>query len=383
MLKRWFDKNLGGDPIIWFVVLSLGLISILIVYSAIGALAFKKMGGNTEYYLIKHTGYMFLGFVAMWLAHKIDYRYYSKISQVALWISLPLLIISWKFGTSVNDASRWLAIPGLGITFQPSDLAKFALIANLASMLAKKQKEIDNIKETLVPMLLWCGAICGAIALSNISTAAMMFATCMLLMFIGRVPVKYLLMLCVVSLLFFSVALAVGQRLGTAVNRIKSFAETMSDPDKMPYQAQQSHIAIAGGNIMGRGFGNCVACDSLPHPYSDFIYASIIEETGMVGGIIVLLLFLLLLYRGMITVQNSERAFGGLLSAGLSFMIVIQALINMGVAVGLGPITGQPLPLLSMGGTSLLFTGISIGIIISVSKGEGEEFGSNGEIVKS
>ncbi|MFQ3577239.1 MAG: FtsW/RodA/SpoVE family cell cycle protein, partial [Cytophagales bacterium] len=162
MIKAWINKNLQGDPVIWSVVFFLGLISILVVYSATGTLAYKKTGGNTEHYLFKHASYMAMGFVAMWFAHKIDYRYYSKISLLALWISLPLLLLSWKFGSSINEASRWLHIPGLGITFQPSDLAKFALVSNLASMLAKRQSNIDSIKDTLVPMLLWCGAICGA-----------------------------------------------------------------------------------------------------------------------------------------------------------------------------------------------------------------------------
>lgn len=379
MTRTWINKNLQGDPVIWFVVFCLGLTSILVVYSATGTLAYKKTGGNTEHYLFKHASYMMMGFVAMWFAHKIDYRYYSKISLLALWVSLPLLLISWKFGSSINDASRWLHIPGLGITFQPSDLAKFALVSNLASMLAKRQSNIDSIKDTLVPMLLWCGAICGAIALSNISTAILMFATCLLLMFIGRVPLKYLAMLVVVGLLFFTLALAIGQRMGTAVSRIKKFA----DRSEIPFQAQQSYIAIASGGVVGKGPGNSTQRNFLPHPYSDFIYAIIIEEYGAFGGMFVLGLFLLLLYRGMITVQNSERAFGGLLSAGLSFLVVIQALINMGVAVGLGPITGLPLPLLSMGGTSLLFSGISIGIILSVSKGEGAEFTEEGKLAKN
>jgi cell division protein FtsW len=379
MFKTWIKRNLQGDPVIWFVVFCLGLISILVVYSATGTLAYRKTGGNTEHYLIKHASYMALGFVAMWIAHKIDYRYYAKLSLLALWVSLPLLIVSWKFGSSINEASRWLYVPGLGLTFQPSDLAKFALVSNLASMLAKRQSNIESIKETLVPLLLWCGSICGAIALTNISTAILMFATCLLLMFIGRVPLKYLAMLVLVGMLFFSLALAIGQRMNTAVNRVKKFL----DKSEIPFQAQQSYIAIATGGVLGKGPGNSTQRNFLPHPYSDFIYAIIIEEYGVVGAFIVLGLFLLLLYRGMITVQNSERAFGGLLSAGLSFLIVIQALINMGVAVGLGPITGLPLPLLSMGGTSLLFTGISIGIILSVSKGEGIEFNEDGKIANA
>lgn len=367
--KIWLKDNLKGDPVIWFVVLALSLISIAVVYSATGTLAYKMMQGNTEHYLLKHSMFMFLCLGTMWLAHKVDYRQYAKISRIALLASLPILIYTWKFGSNINEASRWFTIPIINQSFQPSDLAKFALITSLASMLAKRQQNIDDFKETLLPVLGWVGTICCAIALTNLSTALMLFATCMLLMFIGRVPMKYLMMLVVIGLLSLTVALAVGQRLGTAISRVKAFAH----PTAVPFQAEQSYIAIATGGVMGKGPGNSTQKNVLPHPYSDFIYAIIIEEYGIVGGVVVLMLYLVILYRGMITVANSEKAFGGLLSAGLSFSLVIQAMINMGVAVGLGPITGLPLPMLSMGGTSLLFTGVSLGIILSVSRGDREE----------
>jgi cell division protein FtsW len=368
-LKTRFERVFKGDPVIWFIVFALALLSVLTVYSAAGALAFKKHQGNTEYFLFKQLIFVGISVFVMWLAHLIDYRYYSKISRLALIISVPFLLFSFFFGSRINEASRWLTIPIINQTFQPSDLAKFALIANLAAMLAKHQQNIDDIKNALIPMLLWCGAICGLIALSNMSTACMLFATCLLLMYIGRVPLKYLAMLVLIGVLALSLALTFGQRLGTFTNRIKSFI----DPKEVPFQLEQSYIAIATGGVVGKGPGRSSSRNFLPHPYSDFIFAIIIEEYGLMGAVVVLGLYLLLLYRGMITVANSSRAFGGLLSAGLCFLIVIQALINMGVAVGLGPITGLPLPLLSMGGTSLLFTGISIGIILSVSKGEGEE----------
>ncbi|MBC7390114.1 MAG: FtsW/RodA/SpoVE family cell cycle protein [Opitutaceae bacterium] len=368
-LKQQFEKYFKGDPVIWFVVFTLAILSVLTVYSAAGTLAFKKHHGNTEYFLIKQLIFVGISLFVMWLAHLVDYRYYSKISRFALLVSVPFLLFSFFFGSKINDASRWLTIPIINQTFQPSDLAKFALIANLAAMLAKHQSDIEDIKNALIPMLLWCGAICGLIALSNMSTAMMMFATCLLLMYIGRVPLKYLAMLMLIGILAISLALAFGQRLGTFTNRIKSFL----DPQEVPFQLEQSYIAISTGGITGKGPGNSTQRNFLPHPYSDFIFAIIIEEYGLIGGVGVLALYLMLLYRGMITVANSQGAFGGLLSAGLCFLIVIQALINMGVAVGLGPITGLPLPLLSMGGTSLLFTGISIGIILSVSRGERTE----------
>ena len=376
-VKIWANKNLQGDQVIWFVVFCLSCISILVVYSATASLAYKNMDGNTEYYLFKHSAYMLLGIVAMWFAHKVDYRYYAKLSFFALCLSVPLLLLSFFVGTNLNDASRWLSVPGLGLTFQPSDIAKFALISYLASFLSKHQNDIANIRQYIVPLLAWVFVICGLIMMANMSTGLLMLVTCFLLMFIARVPMKYLMMLILVGMIAIAGAVTFGQRGQTAINRIKRF----TSGKEISYQQQHGYIAIATGGIVGKGAGNSTERVFLPHPYSDFIFPFIIEEYGITGGIVVLSLFLLLFYRGMNTVANSERAFGGLLSAGLSFSLVFQALINMGVGVGLGPVTGLPLPMLSMGGTSLLFTGISIGIIISVSKGEGKEFGANNEIL--
>jgi len=345
-------------------------LSILVVYSATGTLAYKNLGGNTEHYLLRHSFLVILSLVAMWAAHQVDYRYYAKISRFALLISVPLLIFSWQFGTSLNEASRWITIPVINKTFQPSDLAKLALITQLASMLARRQQNIKDFKESLVPILLWCGLICGLIAMTDLSTAGLLLVTCMILLFIGRVPMKYLVMLMFVGLIAGSIAFSVGQRRETAITRIQDFI----NPEEIPFQAKQSYIAIATGGISGRGPGNSVRRNFLPHSYSDFIFAIIVEEYGIIGAGIVILLYLGLLYRGLLTATKSERAFGGLLSAGLSLALVLQAMVNIGVAVGLLPITGLPLPLVSMGGTSLLFTGLSLGIILSVSRGEIDEF---------
>ncbi|MEO9964855.1 MAG: FtsW/RodA/SpoVE family cell cycle protein [Reichenbachiella sp.] len=374
MIKDWTNRNLHGDPVIWFIVIALSALSILVVYSATGTLAYNQMEGNTEHYLFKHTALVLLSWLAMWVAHKIDYRYYAKLSQLALWVSVPLLFITWKFGVNINEASRWITVPFINQAFQPSDLANFALIVTLASMLAKRQNNIDNIKESLIPMLLWIGLICGLIAMTNLSSAALIFATCMVVMFIGRVPVKYLAMLVLIGVIAGSAALAIGQRADTAFSRIESF---FSDDD-IPFQAEQSFIAIANGGTVRFAPGKSQQKNFLPHPYSDFIYAIIIEEYGLVGGVIVLFLYLALLYRGTRVIALSERTYGGLLSAGLSFALVMQAMVNMAVAVGLVPITGLTLPLVSMGGTSQLFVGVAIGIILSVSRGEIEEVGTPG-----
>ena len=365
--KEWADNNLQGDRVIWAVVFGLSLISVLVVYSSVGTLAFRKTS-SPEWYLLKHTSMVILGLAAMWIAHKIDYRYYSKLSRLALWASVPLLLYTLKFGVSINDASRWIKVPLFG-SFQPSDFASLALIINLASMLSKKQQNIEDVKEALIPMLIWCGVICGLIALTNLSSAVLLFATCMLVMFIGRVPVKYLAMLVLVGLLAGAVALKFGVRGETAKNRILSFI----NKTELPFQAQQGRIAVATGGLFGKGPGNSEQRNILPEAYSDMIYAIVIEEYGLIGGIVVLTLYLILLHRGMKAAYNSERAFGGLLSAGLSFDLVCQAMVNMGVVVGLGPITGQPLPFMSWGGTAMVFTGISVGIILSVSRGEQDE----------
>jgi cell division protein FtsW len=367
-LKSWVDNNLQGDPVIWAVIFALSLISVLVVYSSIGTLAYKRTV-SPEWYLVKHTFMVMLGLASMWIAHRIDYRYYSKISRLALWASVPLLIYTFTNGTTINDAARWITLPIINTSFQPSDFASLALIINLASMLSKKQQNIDDIKESLIPLLIWCGVICGLIGLTNLSTAVLLFATCVLVMFIGRVPVKYLAMLFLIGALSGAAAWQFGDRAETARSRVMSFI----NGEELPFQALHARVAVATGGIFGKGPGNSEQRNILPHPYSDFIYAILIEEYGMVGGAVVLVLYLVLLHRGMKAAYNSERAFGGLLSAGLAFDLVCQAMVNMGVVVGLGPITGQTLPFISMGGTAMIFTGLSVGIILSVSRGEQDE----------
>ncbi|WP_370634711.1 FtsW/RodA/SpoVE family cell cycle protein [Cesiribacter sp. SM1] len=366
-VKLWMQQNLKGDPVIWIIVFMFSLLSVAAVYSATGTLAYKR-DVEVEQYLINHSLLMFLSLGAMWVAHRVDYRYYSRLSRFALILSVPLLLYAFFFGTNLNEASRWIEIPLINKTFQPSDLAKLALIANLAAMLSKRQQNITD-KELLTPVLFWIGLICGLIALSNFSTAGLLFATCLLLMFIGRVPVKYLFLLILIGAIGGGLAFAFGQRGGTLLSRIESY----TSPGEISYQTEQSYIAIATGGIAGKGPGNSDSRNLLPHPYSDFIYAIIIEEYGLFGGILVIFLYLALLYRGMKAVSQSERAFGGLLSAGLAFALVLQAFVNMGVAVGILPVTGQPLPMISMGGTSLLFNGLALGIILSVSRGDVED----------
>jgi len=365
MIREWAKRHMEGDRVIWFVVFALSALGILVVYSATGSLAYRLMEGNTEHYLFKHVALVVLSLAIMWVVHKIDYRYYGKFARLALWISVGLMIFTWKFGVSVNEATRWLYIPGINQSFQPSDLAKLALIASLAAMLAKHQ---GDFKSAFLPILLWCGTVCGIIAMTNFSTAGLLFFTCLLVMFIGRMPIKYLMLYVLIGAMVGGVALFTGQRGKTVMSRIESYWE--SSETTLPDQSRYSNIAIATGGMMGKGWGQSEQRNFLPLAYSDFIYAIIIEEYGLIGGFIVLLLYLILLFRGMRAVQTSKHLFGSLLSAGLSFALILQAIVNMGVATGVIPITGLPLPLVSLGGSSLLFTGIAIGMILSVSKGD-------------
>jgi cell division protein FtsW len=370
-IKEWADTNLQGDRVIWAVVFILSMISILVVYSSIGTLAFKR-SSSPERILITHTMHVLIGLTAMWFAHKVDYRYYSKLSRYALWVCIPLLLYTRFNGITVNDAARWIQLPLVG-SFQPSDFASLALIVNLASMLSKRQQNIDDIKESLIPILFWCGIICGLIALTNMSTAILLLITCMLIMFIGRVPTKYLAMLLFVGILFGALAFKFGVRGGTMVSRIKDYVAFIQGNKEPQFQAKHGYIAIATGGVTGKGPGNSDQRNILPNPFADFIFAILIEEYGLIGGCVVVALYLILLHRGMKAAYNSERAFGGLLSAGLCFDLVCQAMVNMGVVVGLGPVTGQPLPLISMGGTSMVFTGLALGIVLSVSRGEQDQ----------
>ncbi|MDW7691258.1 FtsW/RodA/SpoVE family cell cycle protein [Flammeovirgaceae bacterium SG7u.111] len=359
-------KYFQGDKIIWSIAIGLSLLSILVVYSATGQLAYRSAGGDTEHFLMKHTVLVLLAFGAMYICHKIDYVYYSRISRIALLASVPLLIFSWQYGSNINQASRWIIIPFIDYSFQPSDLAKLALIANVASMLSKRQMSIKEFQRAIVPVLFWCGIICGLIGMTDWSSAALLFATCSLLLFIGRVPLKYLGMLFLIGFVAGYFAFTFGQRGNTVQSRLGMY---MEDGD-VPFQAEQSFIAVATGGVTGKGLGNSTQRNFLPHPYSDFIFAIIVEEYGLIGAVVIISAFLILLFRGMVIVGKSDRAFGGLLVAGLTFSLVVQAFVHMAVVVGILPITGLPLPLLSMGGTSLLFTGMAVGMIISVSRAE-------------
>ena len=367
-----FLRNIKGDKVIWAVVFLLSLVSFLAVYSSTGTLAYKYQGGNTEYYMFKHGLILFMGLVLMYLAHIVKYTYYSRIFQIALYIAVPLLLITLFFGLDLNDAKRVLPLP-FGLTFQTSDLAKITLIIYLARMLTKKQDEIHDFKSAFIPLMLPVLIVTGLIFWDNFSTAALLFATSLVLIFIGRVKLTYIFGMIGIGIVLLAIGLTLlynlpeGQqgRLGTWKNRITDYVDgTHGDS----YQVEQAKIAIATGGIVGKMPGNSTQRNFLPHPYSDFIYAIIIEEYGILGGILLVFLYLILLFRAVKIVTRAPGTFGSFLTIGVAFSLVFQAMINMGVAVGLLPVTGQPLPLVSMGGTSIWFTSLAVGIILSVSK---------------
>jgi cell division protein FtsW len=372
-MTTWLKKNLEGDYQIWTVIAALSLISIVVVSSASGRLAVQGEG-SIFFTVMKHIVFLSVGLGAMYVFHRIDYHKISIFSNIGVILSVVLLVYAFAFERGINNAHRWIHVGSL--TFMPSDIAKLSLITNLASMLAKRQ-HLEYRFVDVVPMATKIIVVCACITLSNVSTALLLFVTCFLLMVIGRVPLKYLTMTFIGIFMAGSllVMFGVGSRIETARNRISNFVENINSKKKderkrrdVDYQIDRSYYAIANGGLTGRGPGKSQQRYFLSESESDFIYAIIIEEWGMIGGVFVLILYLWLLYRGMKAVDSSGRAFGGLLSAGLTFSLVIQAMVHMGVATGLGPVTGQPLPLLSMGGSSLLFTGAMIGIIISVSK---------------
>ncbi len=359
------------------VVIILYVFSILAVYSSTGTLAYRFRAGNTEYYLLKHMVIIALGLGLMYLAHNIRYVYYSRISQLALYVAVPLLVFTLFRGTTIHEASRWITLPIVNLSFQSSDIAKLAIIIYLARLLTRKQEMIADFNKAFVPLIVPVILVCGLIMPANFSTAAVLFISCVALMFIGRVRMKYIAALTGISLggalLFVLMLMLVsdGGRVYTWQSRITNF---VSSENTDTYQADQAKIAIATGGGMGKLPGNSTQRNFLPQAYSDFIYAIIIEEYGLAGGFTVVLLYMILLYRGIRIAHKSPGTFGALLAAGLSFSLVFQAMINMAVAVNLLPVTGQPLPLVSMGGTSLWFTSLAIGIILSVSRSiEGEE----------
>jgi len=365
-----FSKT-KGDRWIWLIVVLLSMISLLAVYSSIGTLAYKR-GVGAESILMKHLAMVIGGIALMYISHKLDYRYYAGISKLLMIVTIPLLLYTLVFGSHVNDASRWIAIPGTGLSFQTSDLAKLALITYLARTLSRKQENIKDVKQSFIPIM---GSVCVVfilIALANLSTALMLFGVSILLLIIGRISIKQIAITCLAGAVLLTGVVLFGPRRHTYASRIHSFMHPEKVSKDKNFQADHAKIAIATGGVFGKGPGKSTEKNILPESYSDEIYAIIVEEYGLIGGFALVGLYLFLLYRCIRIVTKAPKAFGALLAAGLSFSLTIQAFANMAIATGLGPVSGVPLPLVSMGGTSILFTSIAFGIILSVSRDNDE-----------
>jgi cell division protein FtsW len=388
-----------GDRVIWGIVVLLTLISLLVVYSSTGSLAYRHSKSN-ESYLIKQIFFIVLGVMLIYFFHRVNYTFYMRLAKIMFVISIPLLIYTYFFGATLNEGSRWIKLPIINMTFQTSDFAKLALFIFLSRQLSVKRNVIKDFKKGFLPVVLPVAIICLLIAPANLSTAILVGATSLMLMFIGRVSTKHILLtismalLPVVMLIMMAVSfydkaehknnmpafLSVG-RIPTWVSRIQVYIYGTKDEgsDKV-YQINQAKIAIANGGFLGRGPGNSEARNFLPHSYSDFIYAIILEEYGLLGGAFMVFIYMVFLYRCIRLYRKCPGAFGAFLALALSFMLVVQAIANMGVNVNLFPNTGVTLPLVSMGGSSFLFTCMSIGIVLSVARNVEQLEGKNNQV---
>ncbi len=381
-------KKTKGDKVIWALVILLTVASLLLVYSSTGSLAYR-MSKSTESYLFKQFAFIILGLIIIYFAHRINYTIYSRVALILFLISIPLLLYTLFFGVQLNAGSRWIKLPVINMTFQTSDLAKLALFMYMSRMLSRKQAVIKDFKKGFLPIIIPVAIICLLIAPANLSTSLLIAGTSFILMFIGRVNFKHLgltLLVGIIPLILLLIVaygtydktnnetkklpavLSVG-RIPTWISRVQTFMFSDKDGDgEKSYQTNQAKIAIAKGGLLGNGPGNSEQRNFLPHSYSDFIYAIIIEEYGLLGATAMVFIYLLFLFRCIKVYRKCPYAFGAFLALALSFTLVIQAIANMGVNVSLFPNTGVTLPLVSMGGSSFLFTCFSIGIILSVAR---------------
>ena len=408
------NKIMKGDKVIWIVALILSIISLIVVYSATSVLAVSKYDGNSGRLMMKHLGMLVFGILMMIGASRINYKRYAKLALLLMIPSLALLLYTLVFGRNINDASRSINLGGF--SFQPSEMAKIILITYLSRQIIMMEGSVYLFKDFLIklaaPILLTAALIFS----ENLSTAVILIAVCLVLLFIGRVKILHILALigiCIVGMAAYlgfdaaktsilnnrgvkaqQEALAKGEvsveykakqnRIQTWTNRLKSMGEDKEkvDPfDDKHLQRTYADIAVASSSVFGKGPGKSEQRNFLPHPYSDFIYAIIVEEYGLIGGIVVLLLYVILFTRVLRIVIKRPLSFGALMAFGLGFLVILQAMINMGVSIGLLPVTGQPLPMVSMGGTSLMATGLILGMILSVTRSmEDEEMNKEQEI---
>ena len=388
---RNFGQRTKGDKVIWALVILLVLASLLVVYSATGSLAYKLYRGNTEVYLFKQIAFIIMGMAVIYFAHRVNYTIWSKVAYFLFIISIPLLIYTLFFGVRMNEGSRWIRLPIINMTMQTSDLAKLALFMYVSRQISKRQNTIKDFKQGYLPLIIPVGIVCALIAPANLSTALLLGASCLLLFFIGRAKTKHLLITigvaCIPIVLLIAAAVikhnagndesvsarksssGLLARVDTWINRVEGFMYgSKQSIDDDTYQVTQAKIAIAKGGLIGVGPGNSTTRDFLPQAYNDFIFPILNEEYGLIGGAFIIFIYLVFLWRCIRIFKRCPYAFGAFLALGLSFTLVLQAMINMAVSVNLFPVTGVTLPLISMGGSSFLFTCFSIGIILSVAR---------------
>lgn len=374
-MQEIIEKYLKGDKTIWTVVILLTLASTVIALSASSNMAYRLTEGNATPFWFKHLATLVLGFVIMIYLQHFKFKYFSRISQMGIWVAGVLLLMTLIFGKNINSAQRWI------MGFQPSDLAKIVLILYVARLLTIKHDKLHNFREGVLPLVIPIAGICMLILPADFSTAFMLGAASFILLFVGGVKIKHLLAVVGGAVVLFMMLIMINKATGilpraaTWETRIVSFlgwgdAESENQEDKIDnYQANQAKAAVVNGGLFGTKPGRGNVKNDMYSSQSDFVFSTIIEEFGsLFGGFILLILYLTFFFRSIRVALKVNSSFGAYVAFGLSFLLVFQAMINMGVGVNLLPVTGQPLPLISMGGTSILFTCISIGILLNVSK---------------
>ena len=374
MQQGWLTKTFKGDRALWGLVALFMVYSLLAVYSSSVNVAFRSYGGDTTYFLRSQFFMLLLGLVIIIIVHYLPYRIYFSLAGLILIVATGLLVLTLIFGARINEATRWLEIPGTNFRLQTSDVAKVALVLYMARTLAKYQGELDNFILVTKYFILPVGIICGLIMPENLSTAVMIFGISIIILYIGRVPVRFLLAyigLAVACVVLFALLLSVvtkDNRVEVWKDRMENFVTGRAD-EADDYQSNQAKIAISTGGLFGKAPGRSTQRNMLPQSNSDFIFAIIIEEYGLfLGAIPLILAYMILMFRGITIAKKCETGFPAFLVLGLTVMIVVQAMMNMLVAVGLLPVTGQTLPMVSWGRTSVLMMSFSIGVILSVSR---------------
>lgn len=367
--------ELRGDRVIWAIVVLLGIISMASVFSSVSFLAYTDREGAVGFYLMKHGAFLGLGMVVIYIGHLLAYTKYSRWAPGLLVVALVVLLLTMWMGPEINNARRWLRVPFTGLTIQTSEFAKLALIIFVARSIGSKQDVIKDFREAFLPIILPVIGICMLIAINDLGSAGMLFLICLLMMVVGRVGMQYVVMLVLLGVCVFSLMVMIGGKYPELIPRAKTWEkriETYLNPelatDDDRYQVSRAQIAIANGGVIGVGPGNSTQRSYVPSAHSDFIYSIIVEEYGAIGGIAVIGLYVLLFFRVVRLVTKSSKAFGAMVAFGIGLSLLLQAFYNIAVNLDLVPVTGITLPLVSMGGTSILLTCISFGIILSVSK---------------